>query len=142
FGDTVLALWGVPESLEDDAENAVAAGLALIDECAALSEQRRMRGEEPFTVGVGVATGEAVLATVGTTERAESIVVGEPVTLARHIEEEARAAGFGLLVSEETFKLVQAKYQGAATPPVLIRGFGMPVTMYRVRAKKRESEAT
>jgi adenylate cyclase len=139
FGDTLLAVWGLVDPHDDDPARAVTAATALHERCRAISEARRARGEEPFTVGIGVATGDAVLATVGQAARAESVVVGEPVALARRIEEEAKATGFGVLVAEETFRAVSSIYEGAPTPPVLFRGFGVPVTLYRVRPKKQRA---
>lgn len=150
LGDAVLAVWGVPPPPRGaapragDEERAVRAALAIVARCKALSEQRRAQRLEPFAVAVGVATGDAMVATVGTDDRAETVVVGEPVILARRIEEEAAALSFGLLVTEETFRALPAGggraeaggFEGAATPPVLIKGVGVPVTLYRVRPRR------
>lgn len=137
MGDTFLALWGIPLAGPDDALRAVRCALALQERCAALSEARRVRGDEPFTVGVGVATGEAVIAAVGSSERAETVVAGEVVTLARSAEEAALAHGFGLLLAEETWRRVDTQFEGAATPPLVVDGIGVPLTLYRIRPRRR-----
>jgi adenylate cyclase len=138
LGDSLLALWGVPNESPDDAARAVAAALALQHKCKAISDARVARRDEGFSVTLGVATGDAVLATVGNDERAESVVVGEPTTLARRIEEQAKSTNFGLLLSEETWRALpdDKRYEGAATPLVLIRGWGVPLTLYRVRERR------
>lgn len=137
MGDTFLALWGVPLARPDDALRAVRCALALQERCAALSEARRVRGDEPFAVGVGVATGEAVIAAVGSSERAETVVAGEVVTLARGAEEAALAHGFGLLLAEESWRRVDTQFEGAATPPLVVDGIGVPLTLYRIRPRRR-----
>jgi class 3 adenylate cyclase len=136
-GDSLLAVWGVPEARADDALRATRAAFSLWDRCQRLSEERRLRGAETFAVGVGVATGEAVIASVGNAKRAEAVVAGEVVALARSIEEEAKALGFGVLLAEETFRAVDKDYEGAPSPPVLMKDIGMPLTLYRVRPRRR-----
>lgn len=143
LGDAVLAVWGVPPpptgapARVGDEERATRAALAIMARCKHLSEERRANKLEPFTVAIGVSTGEAMVATVGTDERAETVVVGEPVVLARRIEEEAAALGFGVLLGEETFHaLPSGGFEGAGTPPVLVKGVGVPLTLYRVRPRR------
>ncbi len=135
MGDTLLAVWGLPKPAEDDALRAVRAAFAMMERCRAVSDERRTRDEEAFTVGIGMATGDAVVATIGSAARAESVVVGEPVALAQRAQEEAKATGFGLLVSAETYGAVRTAFEGAATPPMLLRGFGVPLSLFRVRPR-------
>lgn len=153
LGDAVLVMWGVPPppkgaparaaGVPRDEERATRAALAILARCKQLSDARRANSLEPFTVAIGVATGDAMIATVGTDDRAETVVVGEPVVLARRIEEEAAALSFGLLVAEETFRALPTSssgtsggFEGAGTPPVLVKGVGVPLTLYRVRLRK------
>lgn len=135
LGDTVQCVWGVAGARPDDELRAVAAGLELQDEIGALAAARKARGDEPFKVGIGIATGDAVIGAVGGAVRAESVVVGEVTALATAVEQEAKIHGFGLLVAEETFSQVATHYEGAATPPMVVRGMGMPLTFYRVRRR-------
>lgn len=135
LGDTVQCAWGVAGEAPDDERRAVAAGLTLQREVAVLSAARKERGDGAFTVGIGIATGDAVVGTVGGSARAESVVVGEVTALAGALEREARAHNFGLLVSEDTFARVADQYEGAASPPILVDGIGVPLTFYRVRPR-------
>jgi adenylate cyclase len=154
LGDAVLVVWGVPPPAKGaparvgDEERATRAALAILARCKELSEARRAQRLEPFAVGIGVATGDAMIATVGTDDRAETVVVGEPVVLARRIQEEAAALSFGLLLAEETFRALPTAgsssalgpglggFEGAGTPPVLVKGVGVPLTLYRVRPRR------
>jgi adenylate cyclase len=135
-GDSLLALWGVPQARPDDAVRAIQAGIALEERCRALAEARRARKLDAFKVAVGLATGDAVIATVGSEERADTVVVGEVITLARRIEEQARIHNFGVMVSEETYQGASTVFEGAATPPIVLAGISLPLTLYRVRPRK------
>jgi len=62
IGDGVMALFGVPEVAEDDAERAVRAGLALQVEFAEIRDHIRKRYDIEVGLRVGLNTGEVVTA--------------------------------------------------------------------------------
>jgi class 3 adenylate cyclase len=74
-GDAVMAAFGAPEALEDHAERALHAALAM---------QRRL--EEGLALRVGVNTGEVV---VGTPREGSSFVSGDAVNVAARLEQAA-----------------------------------------------------
>ena len=74
-GDAVMAAFGAPEALEDHAERALHAALAM---------QRRL--EEGLELRVGVNTGEVV---VGTPREGSSFVSGDAVNVAARLEQAA-----------------------------------------------------
>jgi class 3 adenylate cyclase len=71
MGDGVLVYFGYPQAHEDDAEQAVRAGLALVDAVG------RLQAPEPLRVRVGIGTGEVVVGDLITSsEGRERGVVG------------------------------------------------------------------
>jgi class 3 adenylate cyclase len=84
-GDAVMAVWGAPVALEDDAERAVRAGLELV---SAIPAYGRSGGVE-LAARVGVATGNA--ATVETP--GEGLVTGDRVNTAARIQAMAPPGG-------------------------------------------------
>jgi class 3 adenylate cyclase len=98
-GDAVMAAFGAPAALEDHAERALHAALAM---------QRRMR--ELFGDGlrlrIGVNTGEIV---VGRSREGTSFISGDPVNVAARLEQ---AAGAGeVLVGERTASAVRGAFE-------------------------------
>ena len=78
IGDAVMAVWGAPVTLEDDAERAVRAGLELV---SAVSAYGSSAGVE-LAARAGVATGS-----VATAERpGEGLVTGDRVNTAARIQ--------------------------------------------------------
>ena len=79
IGDAVMAVWGVPIALENDAERAVRASLELVDAVHAFGEAHQLEG---LAARVGVVTGQA--AAMDSVE--EGIVVGDRVNTAARIQ--------------------------------------------------------
>ena len=79
IGDAVLAVWGVPVALENDAERAVRAGLELVDAVEAYGDRLSIDG---LQARVGVVTGRAA----AMDQLAEGIVVGDRVNTVARIQ--------------------------------------------------------
>jgi class 3 adenylate cyclase/tetratricopeptide (TPR) repeat protein len=87
MGDGVLAYFGWPLAHEDDAAQAVRAGLAITDAVSGLSAP----DGNPLIARVGIATGLVVVGDlVGEDESQERAVVGETPNLAARLEGEAQ----------------------------------------------------
>ena len=82
MGDGVLAYFGYPRGLEDAAERAVHAGLALTKEVA----RRSSPLGEPLAVRIGIATGIVIVGDlIGRGASQEQVVVGETPNLAARL---------------------------------------------------------
>ena len=136
LGDGLVAVWGAPSPCADHAVRAVAAAVDLEQRARILARRAKEDGLQSFVVGIGVHSGLAVTGGVGPPSRRAFAVTGEVPALARRVQQEAKGQGLLVLVTEQTFQ--QAK-DGVAdvswdkTPPMLVRGIGMPLTLYRPR---------
>jgi len=88
-GDAVMAVFGAPAALEDHAERALHAALAMLNRTRELDERLELR--------IGVNTGEVV---VGRAREGSSFVTGDPVNVAARLEQ--GAAPGEILVGERT----------------------------------------
>ncbi len=109
-GDAVMAVFGVPASLEDHAERALHAALAM---------QRRL-GElfgTALALRIGVNTGEVV---VGKPREGSSFVTGDPVNVAARLEQ---AAGPGqVMVGERTVAAARGAFEFAQPETIQAKG--------------------
>jgi len=81
MGDGVLVYFGYPQAHENDAEQAVRAGLALVDAVSRLNQS------EPLRIRIGIATGQVVVGDLITSgEGQERGVVGETPNLAARLQ--------------------------------------------------------
>lgn len=115
-GDAVMAAFGVPAALEDHAERALHAALAM---------QRRMRDEfgDTLAIRIGVNTGEVV---VGAPREGGSFVTGDPVNAAARLEGATDPGA--ILVGERTVASVRGAFEFGDPELVPAKGFadGLP----------------
>ncbi|HXD71114.1 MAG TPA: adenylate/guanylate cyclase domain-containing protein, partial [Gaiellales bacterium] len=100
IGDAVMAVWGAPVAMEDDAERAVR---AAIDLAAAVEALGAEVGTDGLRARVGVLTGEAAV-TIGA--QAEGMVAGDLVNTASRIQSVAEPGA--VFVGESTKRATEA----------------------------------
>ena len=126
MGDGVLAYFGYPQAHEHDAEQAVRAGLALIDRVSRLES-----GTAALASRVGIATGLVVVGDlIGSGEAQERAVVGETPNLAARLQEMAPANA--VLVAESTRRLVGDLFDYRDLGAVALKGLAEPVLASQV----------
>jgi adenylate cyclase len=98
MGDAVMAFWNAPVEVEHHAERAC---LAALDMREALEKLNVTEGE-PIAIGIGLATGPALVGNMGFESRFDYSCVGDTVNVASRIEGMCRAVGHDILVTAAT----------------------------------------
>ncbi|HAM02726.1 MAG TPA: hypothetical protein DCQ30_10965 [Acidimicrobiaceae bacterium] len=123
MGDSLMAVFGVPVSHDDDAERAVAAGLAM----------RQLGGDLVFSIGVN--SGEVMVSAVGGDD---VTVIGDTVNVAARLE---KAAGPGeVLCGRLTTELARHRVEFEERQPVLLKGKSEPVEVWAARKVRRGAD--
>jgi class 3 adenylate cyclase/tetratricopeptide (TPR) repeat protein len=134
MGDGVLTYFGYPHAHEDDAEQAVRAGLALVDAVGAIEGAKGK-----LSVRVGIATGIVVVGDlIGSGPAQEQEVVGETPNLAARLQ--AIAEPDTVVIGPSTQRLLGNLFEYCDLGAVGLKGFAEPARAYRVlRASDVES---
>ncbi len=131
-GDSVLAVFGADEAREDDAERAVRAGLAVLEEGRHQGDRaRQQHGHDGFDVRVGIHTGTVLL---GGGVDADSSIRGMTVHIAARMEQTAPEGG--LRISHDTWRQVRGVFDVERQAPLVIKGRDEPIVTYLVKAAK------
>ncbi len=131
MGDGVLVWFGWPEALEDEAERAVRAGLAIVARVAGLATP----AGAPLACRVGIASGLVVVGDpVGEGAAQEEAVVGETPNLAARLQQ--LAAPGEVVVAEATRRLLGSAFSLESLEPRTLEGFAGPVEAFRVRGER------
>jgi adenylate cyclase len=108
-GDSVLAVFGSPEPDGLQHEKAVRAALEIQTGLSEINARRAQRGHVSYAVGIGVHCGEVVHGFVGTAERMEFTVIGDPVNRTAGYCDGASAGE--VLISPEVHQRVWRAFQ-------------------------------
>jgi adenylate cyclase len=144
IGDAVMAFWVSPFSAGDDhASDACLAALAqqeaVVQLRAQLPEITGMRRDPPeLTIRMGIATGEAVVGTIGSDSSRSYTVIGDTVNLASRLESINKLYSTSLILSEETYRMAQNVIEARELDLITVAGKTEPVRIYEAVARVGE----
>jgi class 3 adenylate cyclase len=136
IGDGVMAFWIPPFSVGDaHASDACLSALAQQEAMSALRAQlpeiTGMRRNPPkLRIRMGIATGEAIVGTIGSNAARSYTVIGDTVNLAARLEHINKAYGTSIILSEETYRLSQSIIEARELDLVTVAGKTEPVRIY------------
>src|SRR5205814_5608846 len=129
IGDAVMAVFGAPLPQADHCERSVAAAAGMHAKQAAINERWLAEGLPPFGLGIGLSTGEAAAALLGSEERLEYTLIGDTVNLSQRLQQ---LAGEGeTVLSGATMEALGGGCAAVALPPQLVKGRDTPVAAYK-----------
>jgi adenylate cyclase len=120
MGDGIMAFWGAPVSVPNPARQAVECALRMFEEL-----ERLRQHDERFkdvNIGIGIATGEAVVGNFGGERHFDYSVIGDTVNLASRIEGLTRQFKVGILVNRETLIEADGPYVTREIGLVKVKG--------------------
>jgi adenylate cyclase len=129
-GDAVMAVFGAPFAQDDHADRAVAAALAMHAKQSVINIRWETEGLPAFGLGLGLSTGDAAAALLGSEERLEYTLVGDTVNLSQRLQQLADAGE--TVLSEGTLTALHASATTMALPPQLVKGRDTPVVAYKL----------
>ncbi len=130
IGDAVMAVFGLRQSWEDDAQRAVRAALAMVAELEELNAELEARYRLRLQMRVGVDTGEVVVSTLGDRGGSEFVVVGQTVNRASRLESAAPPGG--ILISDDTHRQIRGRFSMERREGLVLKGIDEPVLAYLV----------
>lgn len=108
MGDAVMAFWNAPVADAAHAGNACRAALRMLDALAELNRARAAQAAEtgqdtlPVAIGIGLNTGECCVGNVGSPQRFDYSILGDPVNVASRLEEMTKTYGLPIICGAQT----------------------------------------
>jgi class 3 adenylate cyclase len=131
-GDAVMAVFGAPFPQPDHADRAVAAAAAMHFRQAEINDTWTAAGLPPFGLGIGLSTGEAAAALLGSAERLEYTLVGDTVNLSQRLQQLAAAGE--TVISAATGTALSQQVSLVPLPEQLVKGRDTPITAFLIPA--------
>jgi adenylate cyclase len=136
IGDGIMAYFGAPLADPEHAVHAIDCAMAMLDELDTLNGVRAGRGAPPLRIGVGLHTGVAVVADIGSpAHRLDYTAIGDTVNVASRIEGLTKSAGAPVLVSAATRARAGDRYGWQAFEPMKVRGKSEPLAIFAPLAR-------
>ncbi|MEY2479339.1 MAG: hypothetical protein QOI04_266 [Verrucomicrobiota bacterium] len=120
IGDCIMAVFGAPIALEDDAERALRASLGMKERLEAFNRRWVAKLEEPLSLHIGVNSGTVIAGNVGNDLRMSYTVMGDTVNVASRLE--GAATGGEIFVSQSTYRLTAGAFRFRPLEPIQVKG--------------------
>ncbi|MBI4499090.1 MAG: cyclic nucleotide-binding domain-containing protein [Chloroflexi bacterium] len=130
LGDGLMAFFGDPTWYPDHPERAFRAAIAMQQRMRELQSRWQAEGRETLGMGIGIATGPAVVGNIGSASRMEYTAIGSTVNIASRLTD---LAGPGqILTVRKTYWRAQHAVDGALRGDVLVKGFSQPIDLVEI----------
>jgi adenylate cyclase len=134
-GDCIMAFWGAPAHNDAHAVDACRGALACLRRLDELRAEWRRQGKPDLPARIGINTGRVIVGNIGSGERLNYTVIGDPVNLASRLEGLNRHYGTSLIVSQHTYEHAKYEFVFRRLDTVTVRGRDEPVKVYEVVAE-------
>jgi adenylate cyclase len=131
LGDSALAFWNAPAADPNHAVDAVRAAFEIVDGVRRAREEDEARGEQGFTIKVGINTGPAVVGNIGSKNRYSYTAMGEDVNLAARLESVPPQYGCLIVVGEHTAQVARQTFLMRELDWILPKGASKPMAVYQ-----------
>lgn len=142
IGDAIMAYWGPP--FTDNAEQARLACIAALDMLERVAPLRQEFAEllgmrslpMPFDIRIGIATGEALVGSVGSDLMMSYTVLGETVNFASRLEGANKLYGSHILAAADSVAAAAHALEIREIDRVIVVGATRPRTIFEIMSRK------
>ncbi len=134
IGDALMAFWNapLPEDQLSHRIRAIEVAIKMQLELSNLNIQLIEEGKKPLAIGIGINTGRVVVGNMGSDQRFDYTCLGDGVNLAARLEGQTKAYGVGILLGQETIRLIRNKFKFIELDKIAVKGKKEGITVYTV----------
>jgi len=140
MGDCAMIVFGVPEYSESHSINAINCAIMIQQMVAVLNEQRLKQHKIPIHFKIGVNSGAMIAGNLGSNDRMEYTVIGDPVNIASRLANIAESDQ--IIILEELFNQHELSQDIIANKHKIIRVRGKqePVSTWLINSASPECQ--
>lgn len=137
IGDEIYAVFGAPIARSDHPAKAFQAALDMEHRLIALNKRFEEKGWPSLHHGIGIHTGMALAANIGSPDRLSYLLVGDTVVVASRLQSITKEVGTDMIVSGSTYARLPDEQLSAVSlrkmPPAVLKGKSEPVDFFALR---------
>ncbi len=130
LGDGILVYFGYPTAHENDAHRAVSSGLGILEAVQKFNKHLKESNHSGISVRIGIHTGHVVVGDMGGTGQAQQLALGATPNIAARLE--GLAAPDTVIISADTYKLIQRYFSCDNKGAQAVKGISYPIEIYQV----------
>jgi adenylate cyclase len=131
-GDAVMAVWGAPMELPNNALHACRAALEMQEKTREIAARWELEGKPKLVVRMGLNTDFMVVGNVGGSARFDYTVIGDAVNLASRMEGANKTYGTRIMISERTLSLVKDTFICRELDYLVVKGKTEPIRVFEL----------
>ena len=133
IGDAIMAFWGAPVTIKDQADIACAAALEMLLALDKLRVDLPKKGFPMIDIGIGLNTGTMSVGNMGSPQRFCYTVMGDSVNLGSRLESLTKEYGIKVMISEFTrAKITRKDILVRDLDDIRVKGKNEPVKVFEL----------
>lgn len=139
IGDAIMAFWGAPHPIKEQALRACRTALANREALVGLGDKWLADGLPAFQIRIGLHTGEALVGNFGSKNRLDYTAIGDTVNLASRLEGLNKHYQTVIMMSEVTYSEVEAHVVARRIDRVAVKGRSGGTNIYELLAMRESA---
>lgn len=140
LGDAQMVVFGMDGQHPRHADDALQAGLQMVEHLKALNEQWTREQKPPLEIGVGICTGDVTIGLMGSSQRQQYAAIGDTTNVSARLQALSGPLGCPVIISESTFERLADRYVMEQVQDVKLKGKANAMTVYKVTAREVSEE--
>ncbi len=139
-GDAIIAFFGAPIDFKDHATRTCYAALDMQKRLAQLRNSWKRKGRHELFMRIGINTGEVTVGNMGSENRFDYTMIGDPVNVAARLEGANKQYQTHTILSEFTYELAKNDIEVRELDSIRVVGKQEPIKIYELLGRKGEME--
>jgi len=132
IGDAVMAFWNAPNKVDNHEFIAVKTAMEIVKEIEVLNQKWKSEGKKfIFKTRIGINSGEVIVGNIGSTNRINYTVTGDPVNLASRLEMANKQYNTKILIGENVYNKTKDSIDYNYIDTVKVKGKEVYVKVYQ-----------
>jgi class 3 adenylate cyclase len=131
IGDAIMGVYGAPVSSENDAANSVKACFEMLNALKIFNEEMTAKGKINFRIGMGISSGDVIAGNIGSEQKMDYTVIGDPVNLASRLEGLTKVYKVPVIISEFTYEKISSIYHARELDLIRVKGKLKPTAIFQ-----------
>jgi adenylate cyclase len=134
MGDCIMAFWNAPIENRKHREAAIRTSLDMIHALLHLNTQLAAEGfSEQIQIGIGINSGDALVGNMGSDQRFDYSVIGDPVNLAARLESASKTLGKTIVIGGDTRHTIETSFPFEYIDSITVKGKTETVKVYTIK---------